>query len=170
MATTLPPSQKKQINDTLLTWRVREREVGKKNADWFWALGILALSAAVAAFILRNVLFGILILLGSFLLALYVVKKPRTITYALTRRGVVIDDELFPYQTLASYWIHIDPHSPENEPMLLIKEKAFFAPLIIIPIAEDISPEDISEILGELLELEEISPPMAHRILELFGF
>lgn len=170
MANALPVQQRKRGNENLLSWSVREREAGAKNTDWFWALGILALSAAVAAFILHNVLFGILILLGAFLLALYVVKKPRTVKFALTRRGVLVDDELFPYQTLESYWVHINPHNPEDEPMLLIKEKAFFAPLIVIPIADDVAPEDISEILGELLELEELSPPMAHRILELFGF
>lgn len=164
------PHNKRARDEALISWSVQEEHSGEKSTDWFWALGILAISAASAAFILRNVLFGILILIASFLLALYVIKKPQTIRYALTKRGIRINEELYPYQTLESYWIHLDAHNPEDNPLLLVKSKEFFAPLLSIPLAEEVRPEDVADILNDLLELEEHDPPMAHRLLELFGF
>lgn len=157
-------------DEAILSWRAKEYETEEKSTDWFWALGVLAISAAAASFILNNVLFGVFILLAAFLLAMFVVRRPRMVLFALTRKGVLIEDTLYPYSTFESYWIHVNPEEDDDYPILLLKSKNFFMPLISIPIPHSIAPERIDEILGDILEPEEQNPPLAQKIFEFFGF
>lgn len=157
-------------DEAILSWRAKEYEAEEKSTDWFWALGVLAISAAAASFILHNVLFGVFILISAFLLALFVVRKPRAVLFALTRKGVLIDQALYPYASLESYWIYVHPNEDEDHPILLLKSQGFFTPLISIPIPHNIAPERVDEILGDILDLEEHSPPIAQRVFEFFGF
>ena len=110
--------------------------------DRYWILGIVAISIFVVAILLKNILFGILILLAASVVFLLSAKEVRIIPFAVTTRGIRIDDKLFPYGTLESFYI--DEDNPQG-PQLLVKAKRYFMPLMIIPIPDD-----------GILEIEEI--------------
>ena len=57
------------MDEDLFSWQTKEYVYQHKSADWYWALGIITVSFAAAAFILNNRLFGILILIELFKLA-----------------------------------------------------------------------------------------------------
>jgi len=154
------------IGDTI-SWQGYEYTHYEKSSDWFWALGIVALSSAVTAIIFKNILFALLILIGAFTVALFAAKKPHLVHFEVTRRGVSIDDTLYPFTTLESFWIDEDEHGHHT---LILKSQRVIMPYIIIPLVESIEFEDMRNTLLTKLEEEELHEPISHKIFEFFGF
>src|SRR3989344_3858351 len=150
-----------------LIWRAHEHEHRERSTDWFWALGILALAGAAAAVILGNILFGILILIGAFTVALFAARRPGLFLFKIDARGINIDKVLYPYQSLESFWVEDTRESVT--PKLLLRSKKALMHHIIIPL-EGISPKEVRKTLAERLPEIEDSEPLSHKILELFGF
>lgn len=149
-----------------ITWEAPEHYHIENGSDWFWVLGILAICGAVAAFFLGNFLFAILILVGSGVMALQAVKPPRVIPFMIGTRGVRVGEKLFPYSVLESYYL--DEEDPRG-PQLLLKSSSFFSSLIVMPIPDEYINE-IEELVSAKLSEENLEEPLAHKILELFGF
>lgn len=150
----------------VITWEAPEHHHIEKGGDWFWVLGILALSGAVAAFFFRNYLFAILILVGAAAMALHTVKPPRVITFMVATRGVRVGERLYPFGSLESY--RLDENGPQG-PQLLLKSKQLSSPLIVIPVPEE-EMDEVEELVKARLKEEDLEEPLAHRVLELFGF
>lgn len=149
-----------------VTWEAPEHHHIEKGSDWFWALGIVALCGAIAAFFFGNFLFAILILIGGAAMALAAAKRPSIIPFAVSTRGIRVGDIIYPYSTLEAYFI--EEENP-NGPQLLLRSKRFYMPLIIMPIPEQYVHEIEDLLLGRLPE-EELEEPLANKILEIFGF
>lgn len=149
-----------------VTWEAPEHHHVEKGNDWFFALAIITVALVVVAIIFNDTLFALLLGLAGGALAIAAAKRPSIIPYAVTVRGVRVDDQLYPYPTLTSYTI--DEDDPKG-PQLLVKAKRKFMPLIILPIPAD-HIDEIEAILQEKLEEEELEEPLFVKVLELFGF
>ena len=149
-----------------VSWEAPEHRHFDKRSDWFWALGIIALCGALAAFFFGNFLFAILILLGGGVVALQAAKPPRVVPFMVGTRGVRAGERLFTYGTLVSY--RIDDEDPQGS-QLLLKSTRMYMPLIVMPIPEEYI-HDIEDLLSQRLPEEDLEEPLAHKLLELFGF
>jgi hypothetical protein len=150
----------------VIQWEAPEHRYTEKTNDWYWVVGIIAISASIASIIFGNVLFGIVILLGAVVVMIYDHKKPRTIFFEISSRGIYIEKELYTYASLESFCIdEVCPHGPQ----LIVKPYGLFAQLLIISLPEA-HIESIEHILMKQLPKEHIEEPLAHRILEYFGF
>ena len=149
-----------------ITWEAPEHHHVEKNPEWFIILGIIALAASAAAFMLENTLFGILIILIAVTASLTSLRTPQTIPFAVTARGVRVDDRLYPYTTLESYYI--DEDDPKG-PQLLIKGERLIMPLIVIPLPED-EVDEIEDLIAMKLPEEHLEEPFFAKVLEFFGF
>lgn len=149
-----------------ITWEAPEHHHIEKKPDWFWILGIIAVSGAIAAFFFGNFLFAILILVGATSLGLVALRRPRIVPFSVSTRGIRVDDTLYPYSTLDVY--HIDNTTHEHT-QLLIRSKKLYMPLIVMPIPEEYT-DDIHDILEERLREEELEEPFMNVLLEFFGF
>jgi hypothetical protein len=150
-----------------LTWHGHEYVHAEKTPDWYWALGLIAVAGAVASLLFNNVLFSILILFGAFVLALFAAREPQEVQFALTQRGVRVDDKLYPYQALTSF--AVDERSVNHTPKLLIEFKSHFAPTLIIPL-ENVDADHVHDYLLDYLPEEEHFEPVSHRVMEWLGF
>lgn len=150
-----------------IQWEADEYAHADKSNDWYWALGLVAISGTVAALIFNNILFAVIILLGSFSLAIFAARKPERVTFAVTQRGVRIADKLYPYQTLKSF--NVEELSTKHTPKLLIDSKKFFTPLMVIPI-EGVDADHVHDYLLDFLPEEDHMEPFAHRLMEWLGF
>ena len=150
-----------------ISWQGYEYTHHEKSSDWFWVLGIVALSSAVTAIVFKNILFSLLILIGAFTIALFAAKKPHLIHFEINRRGVAIDDALHLFTTLESFWIDEDEHEHHT---LILKSQRIMTPYIIIPLGESVEFESLRNVLLTKLEEEELYEPISHKILEFFGF
>lgn len=149
-----------------ITWEAPAHQHFEKTGDWFWALGIVVLSAGIAAFFFGNFLLAILILVAGGIMALLANREPEMVAYAVTSRGLRVGDRLYPYSTLEAFYIDEDH---EHGPQLFARSKKLFMHLITMPIPEE-NIEDIEDILETKLPEEEIEEPIATKILEIFGF
>lgn len=151
--------------EPIIEWNAPEHYHTTKNTDWYWAVGVIAVTAAVLAFIFGNIIFGIFLIVASVALMLRASKKPHIIHYEINDRGIVADNTLYPFLSLESFWI--DAHQRPSK--ILLKSQKFFMPYISIEI-DEVNPEDVRDVLLNYIAETEHAEPLTQKILERFGF
>ena len=97
-----------EAKDTLYEWTTTEYIEKKKSVDWFWP-GIISVAAVVASIIYRNFLLQCLSSSARFLLVMF--EEAKTGIYmSITTLGVGIDNYLYAYKTLKSFWLDTEHH------------------------------------------------------------
>ncbi len=148
-----------------IEWDAHEYEHKERNQDWFWAVGIISISLAIASVIFGNIILGILVLISVFSLALFINKPPETIHVVVDERGITMGNMHYPYSTLDSYWLDSDhPHAK-----ILLRSERPYLPLIIIPTG-DMNAEKLDATLSQFLPEKYHSLPFVEKILEYLGF
>lgn len=151
---------------TSVSFEAYEHTHAEKGADWFWVLGIITLALTVAAVLLNNVLLAVLVLVTGVVIGIAATRPLRLIPYAITTRGIRIEDVIYPYSTLEAFFIDEENH---NGPQLLVRSKKLFMPLLVVPLPEEYV-DDIEELVAARLPEEHMEEPLAHKLLEFFGF
>jgi hypothetical protein len=150
----------------MVSWEAYEHAHSEKKADWFWVLGMITLAVTVAAVILGNTLFGIVVLVAGFVMSLTAIRPARIIPYEISTRSIRIDDLNYPYSTLRSFYI--DEENPTG-PQLLVQSNKMFMPLLILPLPEEYV-DDVEELIAARLPEEFLEEPLIHKLLEMVGF
>lgn len=143
-----------------LEWTALEHDHRDHQSDWYWSVGIIAGAIMVASIMLGNVLFAVVVLIGTSALVLQTMKQPREITFALTERGVRIENKMYPYSTLESFWTTEDA-------VLIIKSNKTFMPHIVIPFYpedETLIREILLQVLDEVEQYESLGDVIMHRL------
>lgn len=138
-----------------------------KTADWYWAVGIVSLSAIVTSIILGNFLLAVLLLIATLLLSVYASRPPHELDIEISDRGITIGKYRFSYSNMESFWIEHHEY-----PRLLIKTNRTLLPHVVIPVG-DLSEEEkneIREFLKTKLPEEEQTEPLLEQIMEYLGF
>jgi len=148
-----------------IEWTTLEYTDKDRGSDWFWAVGIIIVSAAVSSVMLDNLLFAIFIIVAGIALILQVLRKPKTISVKISERGVEMDGTLYLYQSLESFWIEAD----REEYKLILKSKKALVPYAVATI-EDVDPDDVHYYLSQFLEEHEMHEPLSQKIMDRLGF
>ncbi len=117
----------------LAEWKGREYDHEPKSADWYWALGIIAVTAAIASILFSNYLFAVLIIAAAFALALHAAKEPPIHYFRLVERGLVIGESLHPFGEMLSFSF-LEDVDGKLPPLLSIKTRNWHAPHLVIPL------------------------------------
>ncbi len=146
-------------------WEATEYAFEEKGADWYWALGIIALAIAVTSILFGNVILALLVFAAAGTLALAVAKRPRLHHFQVTDEGIVMDDNSYPYERILSFSIleYIDPNLP---PALSIKTTHILAPHLLIPIVGP-DPVELYDFLYEHLEEGRHDESLIDRVIDL---
>jgi len=155
--------------DTLpdsISWEAPEYVYIKKSPDWYWAVGILTIGLFVVALVFNNFLFGIFMLLGGFTIALYGARPPRMVQFMISAEGIRIENRVYPYESLKSFWIfyhppHIKELSVESEKMLM--------PQIKIPLG-DINPAQVRAYLQQFIPERQQEESLIDTVTRFLGF
>lgn len=148
-----------------LRWSAYEHEHIERGSDWFWALGIIATSAALTSILLGNILFALLIVVAAATIGLIANHPPQLHEFELTEKGIRTGVTMHPYENIISFWVDEEA----DEPVLLIDTIAFTAPNLIIPLG-DTPPAAVREFLREYAQEVPMKEPLAHKVMEFFGF
>jgi len=154
------------MRDYSITWTALEYHHTEKGADWFWAFGIIVISAILTSVILGNILFALLILIGSITLFIFSIRHPKEALFEVNQRGIVLEEKLYLYNSLDSFWVDTE----EDIPKVLIKSKKIFMPLLILPLGDDTNAEDLRDYLLDNLDEEYLHEPFLQKLLEQLGF
>jgi hypothetical protein len=117
----------------LLEWEGREYDHNPKSTDWYWALGIIAVAAAIASVLFGNYLFAVVVVIAAGSLALHAAKTPPLHRFRLIERGILIGDELHPFEQMISFSV-LEDVAGELPPMISIKTESWLSPHLIIPL------------------------------------
>ncbi len=150
------------MDDSLLSWEVLEHEHHHTEPEWYWMVGIIAISVSVAAFLLSDPLFGVLVVIGAFTLSLYSAKGPFFTKVAIGASSITVNGKSHPYTTIDSFSLDGDK--------LILEKSAFFHPLIIIRIEEGVPIDDLRRALGLKLKEHTHTEPLSHKIMTALGF
>jgi hypothetical protein len=149
-----------------MEWEAFEHIHNEKGSDWFWAVGVVIVGIAVTAIILGNLLFAMLILISGSALLVSAVKKPRLIRFAITDRGILIGNKMYPYTTLESFWVE-DEIMP---PKLILKSQKVFMPYLLLPLSDEVDTDLARDLLLEVLEEIEHHQTALEHFMDYLGF
>jgi hypothetical protein len=152
-----------------ILWESLEHEHEGNSDDWYWIVAIVGVGAAVLAIFFNNVLFALFILLAIFTSIMHAHSPKLLREYEINRKGVRIDNTLYPFSSLESFWV-IDMED-DDEDKIFIKSNRTMMPLIVLPYSSaEIDPELLRDYLLEYLDEEELVEPVSQKIMEALGF
>lgn len=149
------------------SWDTLEYEHREKSTDWYWALGILVVVGAIIAFLTKNLLFGFLILMGGFLIGLFAGKRNDPISIEISMRGIVIDGRPINFSNISAFWMYRNPFGVRK---LILKTGRNLAPMVSLPIPDDIRAADLHAFLIEQIPEQELKESFVDLLLERVGF
>ena len=136
----------------------------EKSGDWYWALGIIAVAAAIASILFGNVILALLIIVASGVLALTTMKRPQLHRFRITDEGVMIDENMYVYDHIISFSV-LEYIDPERAPALSIRTHYLLAPHLLIPIVGP-DPVDIYEFFANHIEEGRHDESLVDRIID----
>jgi hypothetical protein len=156
------------MDETLagITWEALEHTHAEKGSDWFWVLGIVTLAISVAAIVIGNTLFGVVVFLAGITVGIAATRPPHVIPYAVTTRGIRVDNIVYPYSTLETFFID-EQH--ESGPLLLVRSAKMFMPLFVIPLPEEYV-DAVEALIAARLPEEHLEEPFHIKLFGFFGF
>ena len=152
--------------DKKLEWTALEYEEKERGNDWFWALGVIVVASSITSFIYSNYFFGLLLIIGGVLLAMFAIKKPDLVFYELNTKGLKIKSRLFPYENIKSFWVKND----FEKPTLFIKSERLFMPIISMPIKQYNATEIRDLMLSKDVLEEEMKEHPSEKIMDFLDF
>lgn len=149
----------------LLEWQDYEYTPTEKTSDWFWTVGLVGFTAVIIAFVFKNFLFAIVLLISTFTVMLFGAREPEIIRFEVTRRGLKAKNNLYPFDSLQSFALkdHEEPHK------LMIESNRLFLPHIIIPLG-DANPAQVRNILSQFLPEVPFEESLIDEWAERLGF
>jgi len=151
--------------DEDITWQAPEFNYTPKGPDWYWTVGIIALTLIVIAILSGNLLFAFVLLVGSTALSYQASRKPGLAEFAVNNHGVRVNETLYPYSDVESFWVEDNPH----EQKLILQSQKLLMPYIIIPIV-DVDPQELRHYLLQFIPEEHHKEPLSQKIMEYLGF
>jgi hypothetical protein len=148
------------------SWQAPEYHHTVKTKDWYWTIGIISAALVITAVIFGNVLFGLVIAIGTFTLTMFASRKPDIISAEVSEKGIVVNKTLYPFSAIESFSIDESHH---HGPRLIIKSKKVIVPLIAVPLA-DIDLEDLHTFLSTHLKDEVFEQGLMQTIFDRLGF
>ena len=149
--------------ETLLEWEAFEYTEHKKGTDWYWYLALIAVLLLIFAAYERSFLFGILVVIGWFILILYSARAPRKLKILISQKGVQIEQSIYPWMNVKSFWIF----SVKKEISLELKKT--FMPYVKIPLGSE-DPKTIREILLKFVPEQEQEESFTDNLSDLLKF
>jgi len=137
----------KKINIQEFEWKTLEFEKKEKNKSWFIIPALITIAFGIFALITESFLFLVTIILAFFVFYTYANKDPRMIKFKIDERGVEIDNKLYEFDDLKSFWVF---YNPPEEKDISFRSKRSFLPYVRIPLGKE-NPNEIRKFLLKFL-------------------
>ena len=154
------------MENPILNWQAYEYKHTPKSADWFWALGIIAISIAVTSILFNNFLFALFIILGAITLGFFAKRRPLLLNMEINDKGIKVGRTFYAFSSIESFWVDAEN---ENDQKVIIKVDSITMSHVAIPI-EEIDPMEVKECLLRYLPEEEHTEPIVNKVMEKLGF
>ncbi|OGZ05490.1 MAG: hypothetical protein A2845_05760 [Candidatus Lloydbacteria bacterium RIFCSPHIGHO2_01_FULL_49_22] len=149
-----------------MEWDTLEHSYHEKTNDWYLSVILIASALIIVEFFMNNFLLITLTFIGTIAFVLLAARIPEMIHIEIREMGIREGDLLYPYQSLDAYTVT----TYEHETKLLLESNRRLMPLIVIPIPDDIDPDQVRVELDKHLPEKELHESFAHLLLERLGF
>lgn len=162
----LAPSGGENVASALFEWEAPEFTYDPATTRIRVAIGVLLVVGGIAAALFGNFLFAILLAIAGGLILAYAAKPPRTLSLAVTSRGVVVGSRLYEFEELVSFWIFYDPPLFKE---LTLQSKKTFMPMVRMPLG-DLDPLRLREVLLPFLKEQRQEASAIDIVAKRLGF
>lgn len=153
-------------NPPLIGWEAPEFDYYEKTPAWYTLMGLIGIILVIYAFATKNPVMGITFILMFVVIFLYANKKPPILKFGITPKGIRIQDRIYYFTNIESFWIFYDPPRVK---MLSFKSTKTLMPLIRIPLGNANSLE-VRRILLEYVDEEEQIESFVDHIARMIKF
>jgi hypothetical protein len=142
-------------------WQAQEYIQHDKSQWWFvlFAAAFVTLMA-IAVFLIKSITFDILVPVMAVALFVYVNRPPRVLDYTLSRKGLYVNDHLYPFADFKGFGV---VHDGKEFSVLLLPVKRF-KPGVSVYFPEEAG-EAIVDMLGARLPMQELHLDIVDRII-----
>ena len=156
------------VHTTLVAWEGREYDHMPKSADWYWVLGIIAAAIAIALILFGNYLPAFLVVAAAATIALHAAKEPPIHQFRLVEQGLVIGEELHPFERMTSFSV-LEDIEGALPPILSIKNETWLSSHLVIPL-EGVDADAIYEYFLHHVDENEHTHSFADLVAAWLGF
>ncbi|MFH1392400.1 MAG: hypothetical protein ABIG90_01820 [bacterium] len=145
----------------MITWQAKEFKKNKTSRLWYIVWALLSLAIIVFAVIEQSPLMALVFVLISIIAYLFNQQEPKKNKFVLSKKGVQVQDKLYSYDELESFWIFYDP---PRKKILSVKSEKILMPYFNIPLAKQ-NPIKIRKYLLKFLPEKEHQESLVENIL-----
>ena len=147
-----------------IAWIVHTHEHQERTADWYWALGLLALAGMGASIYFANYLFALILAIGAATLGAMVARGPRTHWVRVDSRGISMDGTLYPWSAVQSFWVE-----DSGEERLMVTLNSYLTPQLVVPTLEPQRSSNLRAYIKKYAHEEEQEPHLGEHVAEMLG-
>lgn len=147
-----------------IEWSAYEYDKRERGPYWFFLPGGIALALVILGIMINNYFLVAFVALAFTLLMVYMKREPRFINFALTKKGVVVDNRIYEYPSVKSFWIFEKPDLNE----LSFETEGALSPFIRIPLA-DTDVDEVRKYLGNFIKEKEHQDSAIDQIMRVLG-
>ena len=145
------------------SWQAAEGIQNQRNTGWYVLFGIIVAGLmALAIWVFNSITFAILLPVMAVAVILLSSKPPRTITYAVSPKGVYVADKLYDFSEFRAFGVI---QEPEHASVMLLPVKRFSPGLTLYFDEKD--GEIIVDMLGARLPMQEVKPDALEKLIRL---
>ena len=150
----------------ILEWEAEEFSYYEKSRRWF-IFGGVVFFLLVGYFMLRKqIMTSLTFLLLGVTIYLFSLKKPRSINCSISYHDITVDNIVYPFKELQSFWIFYEP--PDFK-AISFKHKKPYLPYIQIPLGNK-DPMEVRKTLLEFLPEDEQEELFSDRLARYLRF
>jgi hypothetical protein len=149
-----------------MEWETLEHRYTEKTNDWFASVVLITGALVAVEFLFNNFLLITLTVVGTFAFLLLAVRRPDLVHVEIRSSGVRMGNTLYPYVSLDGFAVAEYP----AERKLLLESNRSLMPLIVIPVPDEIHPDELRDLLAQYLPEKELHESLPHLLFERLGF
>jgi hypothetical protein len=153
----MPPEEE----NILISWTTPEHVHHDRSIDFYWIVGLITIVISILAFILKDGLFGVFVLIGGGLYAYVNYKKPNDVTVNITDKKITIGDDMYLISKIQAF--RIIQIKDEYELVLLIQKS--YEPAVSVCIPNDFVVPTRELLLTMIEESENAVPHIGRRFM-----
>lgn len=149
------------VDDQVVQWQATEYIQHDKNALWFVAfVAVTLVLMAIAIFAIRSWTFAVLVPVMAVALLTYTQRPPRLMSYSLSRKGLHVNDHLYPFVEFKAFGVI---HDGDEYSIMLVPTKRF-RPGVSVYFPENVG-ERLVDMLGTRLPMRDLHLDFVDRLL-----
>lgn len=150
-----------EADESVIQWQSTEYIQHARTATWFIVLAVVSLILiAIAVFLMQSVSFAILVPVMAAALVIYVQRPPALIDYIVSRKGIHVNDRLYPYDAFRSFGVL--SHDGIHAIVMTPRKRFQLSQTMYFP--EEVG-EDLVDMLAARLPMSEVRQDAIDRFL-----